>query len=91
MRLQVGVKNYDFRRMPHQIYLSLTDTLHPPPSSKSFSLRPLVLPIAFLPERIGVGSVDWPPIESTLVPEGRNVEQDNGVGVQVSNILRTHL
>ncbi|KAF8261013.1 hypothetical protein EI94DRAFT_1789687 [Lactarius quietus] len=40
--------------------------------------------LAFSPVGSSVGSVDWPPIGSTLQPSGKNVEQDGGV-----NILKT--
>jgi hypothetical protein len=40
--------------------------------------------LAFLPVGSSVGSVDWPPIGSTLRPSGKDAEQDSGVGVLVS-------
>ena len=62
--------------------LDVSQTHHPPP--------PSILPpsrtssLASLPVGSSVGSVDWPPIGSTLQPSGKNAEQDSGVGNLVS-------
>src|SRR5579863_2090304 len=68
--------------------LLLTRPLPPPPPllSEPFSPPPSILPRTLSSERNGVGSVDWPPTGSSLVPEGGNVGQHDGVSVQVSNV-----
>lgn len=72
--------------------LTRTDlfSTHPPPPfplhSVSCSL-PIFDSTLFLSERNGVGSVDWPPIESALLPDGGNAGQDNDIGVQVSSVF----
>ena len=55
------------------------------------SMRPLPLldPTRVFPsERSSVGSVDWPPIDSALLPDGGNDGQDDDirVGVRVSSV-----
>ena len=66
---------------PERPDLSLTR--HPPPPFRSPS-RTRSCSVAFLPVGSSVGSVDWPPIGSTLRPSGKNAEQDSGVSVRVS-------
>ena len=44
----------------------------------------------FLSERNSVGSVDWPPIETALLPEGGNSGKDNDIGGQVSSVFPSH-
>jgi hypothetical protein len=67
--------------------LLLTRPVLPPlllsESSEAFPLLPFILPHSFSSERHGIGSVDWPPTGSTLVPEGGNVGQGDGIGIQV--------
>jgi hypothetical protein len=55
-------------------------------ASEPFSAPPFVVPETFLSERSSVGSVDWPPIESTPFRVRRNVRRDDGTGVQVSDV-----
>jgi hypothetical protein len=63
----------------------LSPTRHPPPPFRSGILSPSQAhSLAFLPVGSSVGSVDWPPIGSTLRPSGKDAEQDSGVGVLVS-------
>jgi hypothetical protein len=59
--------------------------------SETLSLLPSALPQTFSSRRNGVGSVDWPPTGSALVPEGGNAEHDDGIGVQVSNIALAYM
>ncbi|KAH8981544.1 hypothetical protein EDB92DRAFT_178833 [Lactarius akahatsu] len=66
----------------------LSTTPHAPPPSQlripSPPSRTRKCSIASLPVGSSVGSVDWPPIGSTLQPSGKIAEQDGGVGVRVS-------
>ena len=55
-------------------------------ASEPFSPPPFVVPGTFLSERNSIGSVDWPPIESTPFRVRRNVRRDDGTGVQVSDV-----
>ena len=73
--------------------LACSDLLSAPPLPPRHSLSepPSVLPQTFSSERNGVGSVDWPPAGSTLFPEGEKVGQDDGAGVQVSNITLPYI
>ena len=66
-------------------HLEVSPTHHPPPPFQSGILSPSqACSVTFLPVGSSVGSVDWPPIGSTLRPSGKSAEQDNGVGVLVS-------
>ncbi|KAF8270901.1 hypothetical protein EI94DRAFT_666579 [Lactarius quietus] len=57
-------------------------TRHPPPPFRSGILSPTRLcSVTFLPVGSSVGSVDWPPIGSTLRPSGKNAEHCSGVGI----------
>jgi hypothetical protein len=60
-------------------------THHPPPPLLPGNLSPSrACSLAFLPVGSSVDSVDWPPIESTLQPSGKNAEQDSDFGILVS-------
>ncbi|KAH9005776.1 hypothetical protein EDB86DRAFT_2876017 [Lactarius hatsudake] len=64
----------------------LSTTPHTPPPSQSrripsYPLRTRNCSVASLPVGSSVGSVDWPPIGSTLRQSGKNAEQDGAVGV----------
>jgi hypothetical protein len=48
-----------------------------PPRSEDFSLPPFRLPRTFLLEGNSLGSVDWPPIESSPLSEHGNARQDD--------------
>jgi hypothetical protein len=58
----------------------------PPPLSEVFPLPPFHLPRTFLSERNSLGSVDWPPIGSSLLPEDGNAPQDDNIGLTVSDV-----
>jgi hypothetical protein len=50
--------------------------LLPSPLSEDFSLSPFLLPRTFLSERNSLGSMDWPPIGSSLLPADGNARHD---------------
>ncbi len=58
----------------------------PSPLSEVFSLPSFHLPRTFLSERNSLGSVDWPPIGPSLLPEDGNAPQDDNIGVTVSDV-----
>ncbi|KAH9172825.1 hypothetical protein EDB89DRAFT_839264 [Lactarius sanguifluus] len=64
----------------------LSTTPHTPPPSQSripsSPSRTRKCSVASLPVGSSVGSVDWPPIGSTLRPSGKNAEQDGAIGVR---------
>jgi hypothetical protein len=64
------------------------DRLLPSPLSEGLSLLPPSFQSrTFLSERNSFGSVDWPPIVSSLLPGRR---RDNDIGVQVSDVTPKH-
>ena len=80
-----SLDNVSLSRDPQRTDLS--PTRHPPPPSPPGILSPSrTCSLAFLPVGSSVDSVDWPPIESTLQPSGKNAEQDSNFGVLVSEI-----
>jgi hypothetical protein len=53
-----------------------------PSQSEDFSLPPFILPGSFLSEGNSFGSVDWPPIGSSLLPEHGNARQDGNTSLR---------
>ncbi|KAH9043583.1 hypothetical protein EDB84DRAFT_1471687 [Lactarius hengduanensis] len=69
---------------PERPGLSTTPNTPPPSQSRIPASPPRTrkCSVASSPVWSSVGSVDWPPIGSTLRPSGKNAEQDGGVGVR---------
>jgi hypothetical protein len=86
----ISLDNVPSRLYPTQ-KPDLSPTRHPPPPFRSGILSPSrASSSAFLPVGSSVGSVDWPPIGSTLRPSGKNAEPDSDVGVLVSETPSSH-
>ncbi|KAI0247768.1 hypothetical protein BJV78DRAFT_890530 [Lactifluus subvellereus] len=69
--------------LPNYLDLSLTRYLPPPSPSEDLSSPPPSLrTLAFSSVGNSAGSVDWPPIESALLPADENAQLDDGTGVQ---------
>ena len=64
--------------------LKKPDSFHllPPPQSEDFSLPPFPLPRTFMSERNSLGSVDWPPIGSSLLPKDGDSQKDDNTSLR---------
>ena len=56
--------------------------LLPPPQLEDFSPPPFILSWTFSPERNVLGSVDWLPIGSSLLPEDGDARQDDNTSLR---------
>jgi hypothetical protein len=86
-----SIHHYHRRRLQVSVFVILSESiaeeprlchLLSPPRSEDFSLPPFILPRTFLSERNSLGSVDWPPIGSSLLPEDENARQDDNINLR---------
>ncbi|KAI0247415.1 hypothetical protein BJV78DRAFT_1245566 [Lactifluus subvellereus] len=68
--------------LPNYLDLSSTRYLPPPSPSEDLSSPPSLRPSAFSSVGNSAGSVDWPPIESALLPADENAQLGDGTSVQ---------